>query len=102
MIVNFGYDNISRLFFSLNDNKAFAVKPQKFTGNKGLCEIFSNFPKAIIGNNIYIAVDPMQISYTLPLLPEGKLKTFFKSFTEDDNPCIIAYRINKKLFKIDK
>lgn len=102
MIVNFGYDNTSRLFFSINNNKAFTIKPRKFTGNKGLCEIFSNSPRTIIGNTVYIAVDPMQISYALPLLPEGKLKTFFESFTEDDNPCIIAYRINKKLFDVEK
>lgn len=102
LIVNFGYDNISRVFYSTKNKKAFAIKPKEMTGNKGLCEVFSNFPKAIIGDTIYIAIAPEQISYTLPLLPEGKLKTFFESFTEEDNPCIIAYRINKKLFEMNK
>ena len=99
LIVNFGYDNISRMFYSIKREKAFTIRTKEMSGNKGLCEIFSNFPKAIIDDTIYISVQPEQMEYVTPLLPEGKLKTFFENFTEDDNPCIIAYRINKKLFK---
>ena len=98
MIFNLGYEEFSRVFYSIKDKKAFTINLNEISGNKGLCEIFSNIPKAIIGETIYISVAPEQIAYTLPLLPEGKLKTFFESFTEEDNPCIIAYRINKKLF----
>ena len=102
MMFSFGWENKWRTFYSLQKKKSFTISPDNLSGNKGLCEIFSNFPQFIQGDTFYIAVDPMQISYALPLLPEGKLKTFFESFTEDDNPCIIAYRINKKLFDVEK
>lgn len=99
MVFGFGWKNKLRTFYSLENGKSFTIKPNNMSGNKGLCEIFSNFPQFVRNDTFYIAVDPMQIAYTLPLLPEGKLKTFFESFTDDDNPCIIAYRINKKLFE---
>lgn len=102
MMFSFGWENKWRTFYSLQEKNSFTIRPDKMSGNKGLCEIFSNFPQFIQGDTFYIAVDPVQISYALPLLPEGKLKTFFESFTEDDNPCIIAYRINKKLFEKGK
>ena len=102
MMFSFGWENKWRTFYSLQEKNSFTIRPDKMSGNKGLCEIFSNFPQFIQGDTFYIAVDPVQISYALPLLPEGKLKTFFESFTEDDNPCIIAYRINKKLFDVEK
>lgn len=102
MMFSFGWENKWRTFYSLKEKKSFTIRPNDMSGNKGLCEIFSNFPQFIKGDTLYIAVDPVQISYTLPLLPEGKMKTFFESFTEDDNPCIIAYRINKKLFDTEK
>lgn len=102
MTFSFGLENKWRTFYSLQNKRSFTIRPNSMSGNKGLCEIFSNFPQFIKGDTLYIAVEPEQISYTLPLLPEGKLKTFFESFTEDDNPCIIAYRINKKLFEVEK
>ena len=98
MILGFGWKNKWRTFYSNKLKKSFTIVPDALEGNVGLREIFSIFPQVIENDICYIVVDPILIEYTLPLLPDGKLKTFFESFTEEDNPCIIAYRINKKLF----
>lgn len=99
MFVDLGWGKALYAYCSLSDGTSVTVCPQDLKGNTGLCEIFSTHPKAISGNTLYIAISPEKMQYALPLLPEGKLKTFFTNMTDNDNPCIIAYRINKELFQ---
>ena len=97
-----GWNKSLRTFYSTKSKKAFTYEPKKMKGNEYMQDIFYNFPQAATGETFYIGIDPVLMEYATPQLPEGKLKTFFESFTEDDNPCIIAYRINKKLFDVEK
>ncbi len=97
-----GWNKSLRTFYSTKSKKAFTYEAKKMKGNEYMQDIFYNFPQAATGETFYIGIDPVLMEYATPQLPEGKLKTFFESFTEDDNPCIIAYRINKKLFDVEK
>ena len=97
-----GWDKNLRTFYSTKSKKSFTYEPKKMKGNEYMQDIFYIFPQAATGETFYIGIDPVLMEYATPQLPEGKLKTFFESFTEDDNPCIIAYRINKKLFDVEK
>ncbi|NVK92125.1 hypothetical protein [Bacteroides sp. L10-4] len=64
-----------------------------------MCEIFSAHPKAIEDNSLYISIPVEQAAYVLPLLPTGnKLRFFFENTNENDNPYIISYQLNTKLF----
>lgn len=85
-------------YYSKKHKSAITINPDELRGNKGLCAIFSTHPKVITGKSFYINIAPEQIQYALPLLPESKLKTFFEAMTENDNPCIIVYRLNEDLF----
>ncbi len=85
-------------YYSKSNDVSITINPDRLKGNKGLCEIFSAHPKAISNNSLYISVPLEKIQYTLPLLPQGKLKTFFEGISEEDNPCIIAYRLKDELF----
>ena len=102
ILLSSGWNRDQRTFYSTKSKKAFTYEPKKMKGNEYMQDIFYNFPQAATGETFYIGIDPVLMEYATPQLPEGKLKTFFESFTEDDNPCIIAYRINKKLFDIEK
>ena len=102
ILLSSGWNKSLRTFYSTKSKKAFTYEPQKMKGNEYMQDIFYNFPQAATGETFYIGIDPVLMEYATPQLPEGKLKTFFESFTEDDNPCIIAYRINKKLFDVEK
>lgn len=86
-------------FYSRSLQHSFTIDQKGLKGNKGLCEIFSKPPQALAGNTFYIAVPPIEQGYVPPMLPEGKLKTFFQAIGEDANPCIIAYRTNEELFR---
>lgn len=102
ILLSSGWNKSLRTFYSTKSKKAFTYEPKKMKGNEYMQDIFYNFPQAATGETFYIGIDPVSMEYATPQLPEGKLKTFFESFTEDDNPCIIAYRINKKLFDVEK
>ena len=102
ILLSSGWNKSLRTFYSTKSKKAFTYEPKKMKGNEYMQDIFYNFPQAATGETFYIGIDPVLMEYATPQLPEGKLKTFFESFTEDDNPCIIAYRINKKLFDVEK
>ena len=102
ILLSSGLEKKLRTFYSIESKKSFTYEPKKIKGNEYMQEVFYNFPQATKGNIFYTPIDPVLMEYVTPLLPEGKLKTFFESFTEDDNPCIIAYRINKKLFEKGK
>ena len=97
-----GWDKNLRTFYSTKSKKSFTYEPKKMKGNEYMQDIFYNFPQAATGETFYIGIDLVLMEYATPQLPEGKLKTFFESFMEDDNPCIIAYRINKNLFDVEK
>lgn len=81
-------------FYSKTTGQSLTIAPDEMKGNEGLRLIFSQHPKALTGNQLYISVSPDLMNITLPLLPEGKMKSFFESMTENDNPCIIRYRVN--------
>lgn len=98
LFLSLGINTNWRTFYSRTKKRSFTLNPKKLQGNKGLCEIFSGYPRTLSGNSIYISVSPIQMDFTLPLLPEGKLKTFFEAMAEDGNPCIIVYRLNEDLF----
>ena len=102
ILLSSGLEKPLRTFYSMESKKSFTYDPKKMKGNEHMQEVFYNFPQATKGNTFYMPIDPIFMEYITPQLPEGKLKTFFESFTEDDNPCIIAYRINKKLFEKGK
>ena len=102
ILLSSGWNKSLRTFYSTKSKKAFTYEPKKMKGNEHMQDIFYKFPQAATGETFYIGIDPVLMEYATPQLPEGKLKTFFESFTEDDNPCIIAYRINKKLFDVEK
>ena len=102
ILLSSGLEKQLSTFYSIELKKAFTYEPKKMKGNEYTQKVFYNFPQATKGNTFYIPISPVLMEYVTPLLPEGKLKTFFESFTEDDNPCIIAYRINKKLFEKGK
>lgn len=102
IVLSSGWNKSLRTFYSTKSKKAFTYEPKKMKGNEYMQDILYSFPQAATGETFYISIDPILMEYATPQLPEGKLKTFFESFTEDDNPCIIAYRINKKLFDIEK
>ena len=102
ILLSSGWNKSLRTFYSTKSKKAFTYEPKKMKGNEYMQDIFYIFPQAATGETFYIGIDPVLMEYATPQLPEGKLKTFFESFTEDDNPCIIAYRINKKLFDVEK
>ncbi len=102
ILLSSGWNKSLRTFYSTKSKKAFTYEPKKMKGNEYMQDIFYIFPQAATGETFYIGIDPVLMEYATPQLPEGKLRTFFESFTEDDNPCIIAYRINKKLFDVEK
>lgn len=81
-------------FYSKTTGQSLTIAPDEMKGNEGLRLIFSQHPKALTGNQLYISVSPDLVNIALPLLPEGKMKSFFGSMTENDNPCIIRYRVN--------
>lgn len=96
--LDLGWDNRLYTYYSKADSTSITINPNDLQGNKGLCEIFSAHPKAIDGHSLYISVPMGKIAYTLPLLPDCKLKTFFESTKEGDNPVVIAYRVRDNLF----
>lgn len=97
LFLDLGWNKPLYTYYSKQNEQAISIHPDKLKGNQGLCEVFSAHPKAILGNSLYISVAPEKIQYVRPLLPEGKLKTFFETMTEEDNPCILKYRLNKRL-----
>lgn len=100
VFLNLGWrNNPFFVFYLKNTLQSLSISLDERKGNKGWYEVLSVYPKAIQGDTLYINLSFERMQYVLPLLPDGKLKTFLTNMTEDDNPCIIAYRINKELFQ---
>lgn len=97
IFLDLGWNEPLYTYYFKSEKRSISINPEKLKGNQGLCEVFSAHPKAISDNSLYISVAPEKIQYVRPLLPESKLKTFFETMTEEDNPCIIKYRLNKGL-----
>ena len=93
-----GWNDRLCTYYSKANSTSITINPDALNGNKGLCEIFSTHPKAIKGNSLYIDVSTDKAAYTVPMLPDGKLKTFLENMNEGDNPVIITYRIRNVLF----
>lgn len=97
VFLDLGWNEPLYTYYFKSEKRSLSINPEKLKGNQGLCEVFSAHPKAISDNSLYISVAPEKIQYVRPLLPEGKLKVFFETMTEEDNPCILKYRLNKSL-----
>lgn len=99
VFLDLGWNTLLYTYYSKTNNASITINPNNLQGNKGLCEIFSAHPKAIEDDSLYISIPVEQAAYVLPLLPTGnKLRFFFENTNENDNPYIISYQLNTKLF----
>ncbi len=98
-----GLNNPIFTYHSAKHNSSFSIEPKKLKGSFGLCQLLTSIPSCLRGDTFYRHISLDYAGYILSVdKTENKLHGFLKSLTEDDNPCIIAYRINPALFEAEK
>ena len=77
-----------------------SINTRHLKGDKALCELVMTCPAAIRDEWIYIGVSGDMAAYLLTLKPENpKIRHFLQSIREDDNPCIIRYKLKSNIFE---
>ena len=94
-----GWNKRMLTYFSKEHKKSISISMDKLNGNEALCELLMICPRCLDGEWFYLSISGDMITYLLPRLPKGKIRSFFESFTDDDNPYVIRYRLNPKAFE---
>ena len=100
LILPSGFEQRTHTIYSKRHRKSVSINTRHLKGDKALCELVMTCPAAIRDEWIYIGGSGDMAAYLLTLKPENpKIRHFLQSIREDDNPCIIRYKLKSNIFE---